>query len=83
MPRHKVTFKSQIPGAIFGAIGLNLISFIFSSYLDIFKGFSVTYGSLTTLILVMMWTYSCFYAVFLGAEINNILKKIKHSSFNE
>lgn len=70
MPKHKVTFKSQIYGAMFGAIALNVISFIFSKYLYIFKGFSVTYGSLTTLMLIMMWTYSCFYAVFLGAEIN-------------
>ena len=72
MPKHKVTFKSQIPGAIFGAIGLNVVSFVFSKYLDIFKGFSITYGSLTTLMLIMMWTYSCFYAIFLGAEINKL-----------
>ena len=32
MPNHKVTFKSQIPGAIFGAIALNVISFVFWSY---------------------------------------------------
>lgn len=70
MPKHRVTFKSQIPGAVFGAIALNVISFVFSKYLDIFKGFSITYGSLTTLMLVMMWTYSCFYSLFLGAELN-------------
>lgn len=73
MPKHKVTFKSQIPGAIFGALALNIISFIFSKYLDIFKGFSITYGSLTTLMLVMMWTYSCFYSLYIGAELNKSL----------
>lgn len=73
MPKHKVTFKSQIPGAIFGAIALNVISFVFSKYLYIFKGFSITYGSLTTLMLIMMWTYSCFYTIFLGAELNKML----------
>ncbi len=81
MPKHKVTFKSQIYGAIFGAIVLNVISFIFSIYLDVFKGFSITYGSLTTLILVMMWTYACFYTVFLGAELNKQLayrRKLKY-----
>lgn len=70
MPKHKITFKSQIWGAIFGAIALNMVSFVFSKYLYIFKGFSWTYGSLTTLMLIMMWTYSCFYTVFLGAEFN-------------
>ena len=77
MPKHKVTFRSQIPGAIFGAISLNVISFIFSRYLDIFKGFSITYGSLTTLMLVMMWTYACFYTLFLGAELNKVVKNKK------
>ena len=80
MPKHKVTFKSQIPGAIFGALALNIISFIFSKYLDIFKGFSITYGSLTTLMLIMMWTYSCFYSLFLGAELNKTIKNIRKKS---
>lgn len=80
MPKHKVTFKSQIPGAIFGALSLNIISFVFSKYLDIFKGFSITYGSLTTLMLIMMWTYSCFYSLFLGAELNKTIKNIRKKS---
>lgn len=79
IPKGKVTFKSQIYGALFGAFALNFVSFIFSKYLDIFKGFSLTYGSLTTLMLIMMWTYSCFYTVFLGAELNKLInrKRIK------
>ena len=77
MPKHRVPFKSQVYGALFGAIALNIISFVFSRYLTIFKGFSITYGSLTTLMLVMMWTYSCFYTVFLGAELNKFINKNK------
>lgn len=77
MPKHKVTFKSQFPGAVFASLCLNIISFIFSRYLDIFKGFSVTYGSLTTIMLIMMWVYSCFYTLFIGAEINQNIKRLK------
>ena len=79
MPKHKMALKTQVYGAIFGAIALNVISFVFSRYLTIFKGFSITYGSLTTLMLIMMWTYSCFYALFLGAELNKILNQKKES----
>lgn len=78
IPKNKVTFKSQIYGALFGAISLNVVSFIFSKYLYIFKGFSVTYGSLTTLMLIMMWTYACFYTVFLGAELNKLINTRKN-----
>ena len=77
MPKHKVTIKSQICGAVFSAIALNIVSFVFSKYLYIFKGFSLTYGSLTTLMLIMMWTYLCFYIIFTGAELNKTIKNNK------
>lgn len=81
MPGHKITFKSQIPGAIFSSIALIVISFVFSKYLDIFKGFSITYGSLTALMLVMMWTYACFYVIFLGAEINKFFHNFSKNTW--
>ena len=78
MPRHKVQFRSQMYGAVFGAVSLNVVSFVFSKYLSIFKGFSITYGSLTTLMLIMMWIYACFYIVFLGAELNKMVKSLQN-----
>ena len=69
---HKVKLKSQIKGALIASVLINVVSFVFSEYLNIFKGFSYTYGSLTALILIMMWTYAFFYVIFLGAEINKI-----------
>ena len=69
---YKIKFRNQIKGALFASIAINIVSFIFSRYLDIFKGFSLTYGSLTALMLIMMWTYACFYVIFIGAEINKI-----------
>ena len=77
MPKHKEKLKSQIGGALFSAIALNIVSFVFSKYLYIFKGFSITYGSLTTLMLIMMWTYLCFYIIFIGAELNKTIKMEK------
>ena len=31
------------------------------------------YGSLTTIVLSMMWVYFCMYIVLIGAEINNLV----------
>lgn len=72
MSRHKLKFKGQIKGALIASLLLNIVAYLFSRFLEIFKGFSTTYGSLTTLIIIMMWTYSCFYIIFIGAEINKI-----------
>ena len=55
----KTTLKRQLPGALFTASGWLLISFFFSVYLDVFTGFSSMYGSLTTIILIMLWLYVC------------------------
>ena len=75
-----MTFKSQIPGAIFSSIAWIITSYIFSIYVDIFKGFTNTYGSLTSIILVMMWVYVCMYIILLGAELNIFIKKYNKKS---
>lgn len=66
----KTKWKHQIPGSVFSAVGWQVISLIFSVYLDIFEGFSTMYGSLTTIILVMLWLYFCMYMILLGGVIN-------------
>lgn len=68
--RGRTTFRKQLPGAVFTACGWLLISFVFSVYLDIFTGFSSMYGSLTTIVLVMLWLYGCMYIILLGGEVN-------------
>lgn len=73
--KHKLSLKDQLYGAIIGGVALNIVSNIFSKFLVIFKGFSIMYGSLTTLMLVMMWVYAFFYILFLGCEINMIYCK--------
>ena len=71
----KTTMKKQLPGAVFTACGWQLISFVFSIYLDVFTGFSTMYGSLTTIILILLWFYMCMYVILLGGEINALLER--------
>lgn len=75
VPKSKNKIKKQVPGAIIASIGWIIISKIFSVYLSLFKGFSIMYGSLTTIILIMMWVYLCIYIILIGAEINNHIYK--------
>ncbi len=70
VPGHKQGVKKQIPGALIATFGWYLISLFFSIYLDTFRGFSVMYGSLTTIVLAMMWVYFCMYIILVGAEVN-------------
>lgn len=74
LPNRTDWFRKQIPGSIFTAIGWMVISWVFSIYLDIFEGFSNMYGSLTTIVLIMLWLYFSMYCILLGAEANVYLR---------
>lgn len=73
LPNRKAKLIKQLPGAAFAALGGMAVSWIFSIYLDIFTGFSDMYGSLTTIVLIMLWMYFCMYSILLGGEINVLL----------
>ncbi len=73
LPNRKDKFIKQLPGSIFTAIGWLVVSWIFSVYLDLFQGFSSMYGSLTTIVLIMLWLYFLMYVTLLGAELNMML----------
>lgn len=70
LPNRKTSFRSQVSGAVISAVAWSLFSLGFSVYLDYYDGFSNMYGSLTTIILILLWLYFCMYIVLIGAEIN-------------
>ncbi len=69
------SFISHIPGAMFSAIGWMGFSYFYSLYVDNFAGKSYAYGSLTTMVLMMLWIYICMYILFIGAEITVYFRK--------
>ena len=70
LPNRKATLKSQVPGAFLTAVAWSLFSYFFSLYFAFFPNVSSMYGSLSTLILVMLWLYCCMNLLLYGAEIN-------------
>ena len=69
LPNNQMSWKSHYPGAVFTSVFWTLYSFGFSIYIDYFGGFSM-YGSLTTIVIVMIWLYFCMYIFFAGALVN-------------
>lgn len=69
-PNKKMKVLQQIPGALFTSLSWLLFSLLFSIYVNQAATTSL-YGSLTTVILAMLWLYFCMYLVFLGAVLNN------------
>lgn len=69
LPNKKLSFISQFPGAVLCALAWNGISLLLSIYINYFNGFSM-YGSLTTVVLMMLWLYFCIYSTLMCAEFN-------------
>lgn len=75
MPNKKLRLKGQFPGAMFSAISWSLFSYGFSLYVDYFGNMSNMYGSLTTMVVVMLWLYMCMYIMLIGAMVNTMLEE--------
>ena len=58
------------PGGMIGIAGWLLASLSFRIYLHLFNNFTVTYGSLGAVIILLMWFYITGLMLLLGAEIN-------------
>jgi membrane protein len=72
-------WRSVIPGAIVALTLWIVVSFGFRLYLQFFNTYSVTYGSLGALIVLMLWFYFTGVAILIGGEVNAALRRA-HSS---
>lgn len=70
IPNRKATFRSQLPGAVLSAVCWSAFSFFFSLYVDFFSVTSNMYGSMTTIVLILLWMYFCMMFVMIGAQVN-------------
>lgn len=73
LPDQKDNMLHCMPGAILSTFGWIIISLAFSIYIDNFNNYTVMYGSLTGIILTLLWLYFCMYILFIGSELNNFI----------
>ena len=74
IPERKTKLKNELPGALISAAGWIGFSALYSFYIDNFGNHSSVYGSLTAIVLFMLWLYFCMIILFFGAEINDMLR---------
>lgn len=75
-PGRKTRSVKEFPGAILSAAGWVGFSALYSFYVDNFANYSYFYGSLTAIVLLMLWLYFCMNIMFFGAEVNVMLRDI-------
>lgn len=81
VPERKSTLRQELPGAILSAFLWIAFSYLYSLYVDYRSAFSSAYGSLTYMVLLMLWLYLCIIIIFLGAMLNQYLRTHKKTNF--
>ena len=78
VPDKRLKLRDQLPGAVFSTVGWMAFSFAFSLYFSHIggKNYSYMYGSLTAIVLLLLWLYFCMCILFFGAEINYFWKEL-------
>ena len=66
-------FLKNVYGSIFATVAWLLVSRLFSLYFNTFPINTSTYGSLTGIMIVLLWIFICINIVFIGACVNETI----------
>jgi len=72
--------KQILPGIIAALISWMVVSIGFSFYVENFAHYSLIYGTMGAMIVLLMWLYMTALVLILGAEFNAALTKIRSMS---
>ena len=82
VPDKKLAFREQIPGAVFSAVGWSIFSWVFSYYVTYGNSYGI-YGSLSIIIIVLVWMYFCMYIILIGAYLNQYFESVNRRLASE
>ncbi len=72
-PNRKLKLRRQIPGALLASVGWVLVSKVFTLVIHFYYDFSKVYGSLSSVVLVMLWVYILAWILYIGAMLNEFI----------
>jgi len=82
-PNLKIKWKLFSPGSIFASLFIIITSVIFSYYINNFAQYNQIYGSIGTLIIILLWMYFNSIILLTGFEIDaSIMASKKHCESN-
>ncbi|HEX3696128.1 MAG TPA: YihY/virulence factor BrkB family protein [Polyangia bacterium] len=74
LPDVKQQFKYITPGSVVGTLLWLLATWAFGEYVAHFANYSVTYGSIGGMIILLTWFYIAGFLFLIGGELNAILE---------
>ncbi|WP_171051842.1 YihY/virulence factor BrkB family protein [Alteribacter natronophilus] len=80
-PNVDLTFKQVAPGALFATFGWQMSSFGLSFYVKNVANFSFLHGTLSSVIVLMIWFYLVGFVLLTGGQINALQVKKTRPDF--
>ena len=69
-PDWKILSKNTTKGALFTTVGWTISTAVFSYYVTHFANYDIFYGSLSNIVILMIWVYVISYILVVGIAIN-------------
>lgn len=78
LPNRKIKFTEVYLGAIFGIVASLISTYAFTYFIETFTNYSIVYGSVSAIIILMLWLYLLGYIIVFGAELNVVFLLDNH-----
>lgn len=79
-PNRRLAWIDVVPGSLFSTAGLMFVSTIFAYYVNNFANYSIVYGSLGAIVVLLTWLFLVSVIVIMGGEVNASLALENNSS---
>ncbi|MCI9476892.1 YihY/virulence factor BrkB family protein [Anaerovoracaceae bacterium 41-7] len=77
LPSEKLPFREILPGSILGAVGMLVVTIVYSYYADYTVNYDIIYGSLASMVALLFWFYFLSWVLCLGILFNKVWKDTK------
>ena len=72
LPSKKIKFRKIIPGSIFASAGMLIVTLLYSRYANSLADYDVLYGTLSSVVAIMMWFFFIAWVLCLGVLCNKV-----------
>ncbi|MGL4521833.1 MAG: YihY/virulence factor BrkB family protein [Bacilli bacterium] len=80
-PAKRMKLKQVYPGAIFATLGWMISSFGFSFYVNNFGNYVEKYGSISSIVVLLIWFFLTGFVIIIGGQINAVIDKMKQEGW--
>jgi len=79
-PNLRLSSREVLPGSILASLGWIITSSVFAWYVEHFADYTLIYGSLGGIIILLIWLYLSSVVILVGGELNAVLRSAAGSS---